>query len=44
MKLLMLMMSRGNRINLTLTEHIRWMKDSGKIGYGIYVFEKIMGI
>jgi SAM-dependent methyltransferase len=42
MKLLMLMMSRGNRINLTkLTEHIRWMKDSGKIGYGIYVFEKI---
>jgi ubiquinone/menaquinone biosynthesis C-methylase UbiE len=42
MKLLMLMMSRGNRINLTKrTEHIRWMKDSGKIGYGIYVFEKI---
>ena len=42
MKLLMFMMSRGNRINLTkLTEHIRWMKDSGKIGYGIYVFEKI---
>ena len=41
MKLLMLMMSRGNRINLPkLTEHIRWMKDSGKIGYGIYVFEK----
>jgi SAM-dependent methyltransferase len=42
MKLLMFMMSRGNRINLTkLTEHVRWMKDSGKIGYGIYVFEKI---
>ncbi|MDQ4013714.1 MAG: methyltransferase domain-containing protein [Thermoproteota archaeon] len=42
MKLLMLMMSRGNRINLTKrTEHIRWMKDSGRIGYGIYVFEKI---
>lgn len=42
MKLLMLMMSRGNRINLTKrTEHVRWMKDSGKIGYGIYVFEKI---
>ena len=42
MKLLMLMMSRGNRINLTKrTEHIRWMKDSGKIGFGIYVFEKI---
>ncbi|MDQ3888414.1 MAG: hypothetical protein M3251_03990, partial [Thermoproteota archaeon] len=42
MKLLMLMMSRGNRINLTKrTEHVRWMKESGKIGYGIYVFEKI---
>src|SRR5215217_5445099 len=42
MKLLMLIMSRGNRINLTKrTEHLRWMKDSGKIGYGIYVFEKI---
>ena len=42
MKLLMLMMSRGNRINLTeRTEHLRWMKDSGKMGYGIYVFEKI---
>jgi len=41
MRLLMLMMNRGNTINLTLTEHIRWMKDSGKIGYGIYVFEKI---
>ena len=42
MKLLMLMMSRDNRINLTKrTEHVRWMKDSGKIGYGIYVFEKI---
>jgi arsenite methyltransferase len=42
MKLLMLMMSRGNRINLTeRTEHIQWMKDSGKIGYGIYVFEKV---
>ena len=42
MKLLMLMMSRGNRINLTKrTEHVRWMKDSSKIGYGIYVFEKI---
>jgi SAM-dependent methyltransferase len=42
MKLLMLMMSRGNRINLTRrTEHVRWMKDSGKIGYGMYVFEKI---
>jgi SAM-dependent methyltransferase len=42
MKLLMFMMSRGNRINLTKrTEHVRWMKDSGKIGYGIYVFEKI---
>lgn len=42
MKLLMLMMSRGNRINLAKrTEHVRWMKDSGKIGYGIYVFEKI---
>jgi SAM-dependent methyltransferase len=42
MKLLMFMMSRGDRINLTkLTEHVRWMKDSGKIGYGIYVFEKI---
>jgi SAM-dependent methyltransferase len=42
MKLLMLMMSRGNRINLTKrTEHIRWMKDSGKVGYGIYVLEKI---
>jgi SAM-dependent methyltransferase len=41
MKLLMFMMSRGNRINLTkLTEHVRWMKDSGKIGYGIYVFSK----
>lgn len=44
MKLLTLMMSRGNRINLQeRTEHIRWMKDSGKIGYGIYVFEKILG-
>jgi SAM-dependent methyltransferase len=42
MKLLMLMMSRGNKINLTKrTEHVRWMKDSGKIGYGIYIFEKI---
>jgi SAM-dependent methyltransferase len=42
MKLLMLMMSRGNRINLAKrTEHVRWMKDSAKIGYGIYVFEKI---
>ena len=42
MKLLMYMMSRGNRINLTkLTEHVRWMRDSGNIGYGIYVFEKI---
>ena len=42
MKLLMLMVSRGNRINLAKrTEHIRWMKDSGKIGYGIYVFEKM---
>lgn len=42
MKLLTLMMSRGIRINLTKrTEHVRWMKDSGKIGYGIYVFEKI---
>ncbi|HKI07245.1 MAG TPA: hypothetical protein VKA09_02525 [Nitrososphaeraceae archaeon] len=41
MKLLTLMMSRGNRINLTKrTEHIQWMKDSGKMGYGIYVFEK----
>ncbi|HEX5977113.1 MAG TPA: class I SAM-dependent methyltransferase, partial [Nitrososphaeraceae archaeon] len=38
MKLLMFMMSRGNRINLTKrTEHVRWMRDSGKIGYGIYV-------
>jgi hypothetical protein len=38
----MLMMSRGNRINLAKrTEHVQWMKDSGKIGYGIYVFEKI---
>ncbi|HYY67865.1 MAG TPA: methyltransferase domain-containing protein [Nitrososphaeraceae archaeon] len=42
MKLLMFMMSRGNRINLTKRiEHVRWMKDSGKIGYGIYVFGKI---
>jgi SAM-dependent methyltransferase len=42
MKLLMLMISRGNKINLTKrTEHVRWMKDSGKIGYGIYIFEKI---
>jgi SAM-dependent methyltransferase len=42
MKLLMLMMSRGNRINLAKrTEHVQWMKDSCKIGYGIYVFEKI---
>jgi SAM-dependent methyltransferase len=42
MKLLMFMMSRGNRINLTkLTEHIRWMKHTGKIGYVIYFFEKI---
>jgi len=42
MKLLILMMSRGNKINLTQrTEHLQWMKDSGKIGYGIYVFEKI---
>jgi ubiquinone/menaquinone biosynthesis C-methylase UbiE len=42
MKLLMLMMSRGNRINLAKrAEHIQWMKDSGKIGYGIYVFEKM---
>jgi SAM-dependent methyltransferase len=42
MKLLMLMMSRSNRINLAKrTEHVRWMKDSGKMGYGIYVFEKI---
>jgi SAM-dependent methyltransferase len=42
MKLLMLMMSRGTRINLAKrTEHVQWMKDSGKIGYGIYVFEKI---
>lgn len=41
MKLLTFMMSRGNRINLTeRTEHLRWMKDSGKISYGIYVFEK----
>ncbi len=40
-KLLMLLMSRSNRMNLLeRTEHIRWMKDSGKIGYGIYVFEK----
>ena len=44
MKLLTLIMSRENRINLTeRTEHLRWMKDSGKIGYGIYVFEKILG-
>jgi SAM-dependent methyltransferase len=42
MKLLMLMMSRGNRINLAKrAEHIQWMKDSGKMGYGIYIFEKI---
>ena len=42
MKLLMLLMSRSNRINLAKrTEHVQWMKDSGKIGYGIYVFEKI---
>lgn len=42
MKLLTLMMSRGDKINLTeRTEHIRWMKDSGKMGYGLYVFEKI---
>jgi len=42
MKLLMFMMSRGNRINLTKrTEHLQWMKDSGKMGYGIYVFKKI---
>jgi SAM-dependent methyltransferase len=42
MKMLTLMMSRGHRINLTeRTEHLQWMKDSGKIGYGIYVFEKI---
>ncbi|MFL6404986.1 MAG: class I SAM-dependent methyltransferase [Nitrososphaeraceae archaeon] len=42
MKLLMLMMSRSNRLNLIeRTEHIRWMKESGKIGYGIYVFEKM---
>ncbi len=42
MKLLTLMMSRGNRINLAKrTEHLLWMKNSGKIGYGIYVFEKI---
>ena len=42
MKLLTLMMSRSNKINLTeRTEHIRWMKDSGKMGYGVYVFEKI---
>ena len=42
MKLLMLMMSRGNRINLAKrTEHVQWMKDSGKMGYGIYIFEKI---
>lgn len=42
MKLLMLMMSRGNRINLAKrTEHIQWMKDSGEMGYGIYIFEKI---
>lgn len=42
MKLLTLMMSRSNRINLTRrTEHLRWMRDSGKIGYGTYVFEKI---
>jgi SAM-dependent methyltransferase len=41
MKLLTLMMSRGNKINLAeRTEHLRWMKDSGKMGYGIYVFEK----
>ena len=41
MKLLTLMMSRGNKINLTeRTEHIRWMRDSGKIGYGIYIFGK----
>lgn len=42
MKLLTLMMSRGNKINLAeRTEHLRWMKDSRKIGYGIYVFEKM---
>ena len=42
MKLLTLMMSRGNRINLTRrAEHLRWMRDSGKIGYGMYVFEKM---
>jgi SAM-dependent methyltransferase len=42
MKLLTLMMSRGTRINLTgRAEHLIWMKNSGNIGYGIYVFEKI---
>jgi SAM-dependent methyltransferase len=42
MKLLTLMMSRGYRINLAKrTEHIQWMNNSGKIGYGIYVFEKL---
>jgi SAM-dependent methyltransferase len=42
MKLLMLLMSRSNRMNLLeRTEHIRWMKHSSKIGYGIYVFEKL---
>jgi hypothetical protein len=35
-------MSRGYRINLAKrTEHIQWMNNSGKIGYGIYVFEKL---
>jgi hypothetical protein len=41
MKLFRLIASRGNKINFAKrTEHIRWMKDSGKIGYGIYLFEK----
>ena len=41
MKLFRLVASRGNKINFAKrTEHIRWMKDSGKIGYGICLFEK----
>jgi ubiquinone/menaquinone biosynthesis C-methylase UbiE len=42
MKLLMLLTRRSYRIDLAKrTEHLRWMRNSGKMGYGIYVFEKI---
>ena len=40
-KVLRLMFTREKRVHLRQrSEHVRWMIESGKIGYGIYVFKK----